>query len=231
MNKTIILNLIIMSIFLITSCYNYPINPDIVVNEYYKCLENGDFRKAYQFLSESDQNHMSFSKFEGKEDSSFKIKKEFWSLVRWKIKNVKINDDKAKVSIFFNMPNIGAILGDNIGMTLSDLDKFKNEGNAIQNIKKGILENLKKGNIDYYSLDDEIELVFEKGRWKIFFNLEVKEEIKKSIVKAIKYRNENKIDLAISEVKKVLEIDENNKIAKEYLEILRKIFREEKGVE
>lgn len=212
----------LLMILIVTGCNSYKVRQEKVVDRFYQFMHDGDLNKAYQLTSKVDRDYKSVKEFEGRDDLSINTKKQFWSLVSWQIEKIEMTEGRTNVSVIINMPDIGTSLGKSIGGSLSTLGAFENEKEVIKNIKLGLLKDLERKNIQFVNVTEKFELVLEEGEWKLFFNWANDDKARDGVLKAIELRNENKINEAMHELIKVLEYDNNNQIAKEYIEILKK---------
>ena len=222
------ISLIILMSFCLTFCSGSQ-TPEDTVDQFYKFMNIGDFKSAYQLVSKFDKDYKSLKEFEGPDDLSKNTKKHFWSLVSYQIKKAEITGERASVPITINMPDVGSKLGKKIGEGLSSPGVFENEYEAIKEIRNGVLKDLELNNLGFIKINNEIEILLENGKWKIFFNWANEAVVRNGIIKAIELGKNNKIDEAIIELKKVLEHDKDNQIAKEYIIILKKEKKKTRG--
>jgi limonene-1,2-epoxide hydrolase len=183
-NATIIIIpfLVFVGISIGGMCLGEESGPVIIVDNYYQSLKNGDFKRAYQLISKSDRHHTSLARFEGQEDSSHEMRRKFWSLVTWKIEGSRISSDKGKVLVTLNMPNIGEVLGKIVGSTLATIETFGGGKEAVESMTSGILVGLNREDIDYLSVNEQVDLIYEEGEWRLFFNWQDEEKVRMGII-------------------------------------------------
>lgn len=85
-----------------------------------------------------------------------------------------------------------------------------------------LLNKLMKGDFEDITFSETVQVVKQDNQQRIYLNLERDNVIFQLIQEAMAYGKDNKNDLAIEKMKKVLAIDPDNKIAKQYMEIMLK---------
>lgn len=217
-----ITNIIISILFLVTtSCACRP-TPSETVDQFYRYMSTGSFNKAYKLISKIDQEHKSLDEFKGPDELSNKIKRRFWALVNWQIETTEITAESASISIIINMPNLGSRMGEIIASTLLDTKDFGNEYHNINTMENDILKDLEMDKLKLIKVRKKVNLLFENGKWRLFFNWAQENATRNAIIRAINLEKNNKTKEAIAELNKVLAVDKDNCFAKEYIILLEK---------
>jgi hypothetical protein len=221
MNKALVFAVVVVfSTTMVPGCLSTGRSPSNTVDTFYRLLTEGNFGEAYRLVSEKDRNYRSAAEFEGEDASSRDLKRLIWAKTKWKVENEVVADGKATVTVSLRTPNVGCPLGKSLGVALARVRAGNGEDTIIDTTQDQVLSELRNGKVEYVTATKEIHLVLEDENWRILFKWEEEDTIRRTLIRALQLGSEDKIDLAIAELKKVLEADKNNRIAKDYLEIL-----------
>lgn len=221
MNKALIFSVVVLFTAMVQCCVSPSKSPSHTVDMFYSFLTDGSFVEAYRLVSEKDRNYKSLAEFEGENNPSRELKRLIWAKTKWEVENEVVTDDQAMVTVSLNTPNVGAPLGQSLARTLFNAQVGNKEDNIIERTQDQVLTELRDGKVENVTTTREIQLVWEENNWRILFGWEEEDIIQRTLIRAIQLGSQDKIDLAIIELEKVLEVDENNRIAKDYLEMLK----------
>lgn len=194
------------------------------VEQFYRFLQSGNLEKAYSMLSKNDQEYITSGDFIGDTESQQLINKKYWSHAKYKILSIRRISDNIAIKVELTTPNLGEILGEEIADSLIKINYENSRVERFDEQKRTSLlfNRLYNNEFSYITFNETLHVLTEGNQQKIFLNLKRSEEIFKLIQEAIWYGKENKYDLALEKLKKVLALDPENSLANQYIEIIQK---------
>lgn len=216
--------LVLIFVVLSYGCIFHHNTPVRIVDSYYSAMQSGDFEKASKYLSYKDLEYL---KKNHSDSLLLEFKKAYWNAIRWKIKTHDVKNDFAVVTLSVFSPDLGENIAKNIAhIVMSNNESFEGENST--NIRMAILKDLRQENYRFIEHEQKITLIKENDNWKILLNLENDFMMQQELLKALKLGSDNRLEEAIIKLEKILIFDQNNKIAKEYLNIIKRELREER---
>jgi len=194
------------------------------LEQFYSSLQAGNFYSAYLLLSSEDQRQITIADFTGKTESQRLLNQKYWSRVKYKIVSSSEINGKSVINVELTAPNLGEILGEEIAQNLIRIN-FQNSGEkelGLEERNELLLNKLINGEFEEITFSETVQVVKQDNQQRIYLNLERDNEIFQLIQEAIAYGKDNKNDLAIENLEKVLALDPDNKIANQYMEIMLK---------
>jgi hypothetical protein len=194
------------------------------LEQFYSSLQAGNFDKAYSLLSSEDQRQITLADFTGKTESQRLLNQKYWSHVKYKIVSSSEVNGKSVINVELTAPNLGEILGEEIALNLIRII-YQNSNEkelGLEERNELLLNKLMNGEFKDITFSETVQVIKQDHQQKIFLNLERDNEIFQLIQEAIAYGKDNKNDLAIEKLEKVLALEPDNKIANQYMEIMHK---------
>jgi hypothetical protein len=121
--------------------------------------------EAYAYLSDEDQAAMSLEEFTGESRDNIVIRcDEFTARTSFKVKNIDVDDDRARAEVEITEPNIRVILSDVLGALIASLLSDEED---LEEMEDELEDKYSKGNIPMRTRTEYYNLVREHDTWKI----------------------------------------------------------------
>ena len=174
--------LIVVVVLVVVALLTYMIvtssNPKKTVDGFLTNLKAGDFAKAQEFVSGSED-------LLSNEDFDDETKALLFDKLSWKVTNVTIEDNQATVEIEVTNKDFNKIISNCMEKLLEDFKTILNGGSAEQNMEKYFTDELKNEQVETTTVTKTIQLVKEDKTWKVVSNDELADALLPGLKEAI----------------------------------------------